>query len=156
MKSLHLVTDFQRGDKMGGRGSYLQHGGFTIQEYESTGETIDGIKVIQKVNSDTTSLPQMSNTPGTAYILKSNGKYKSLGIYGPDRRLRKAIDITHGHTNRPKSGNNEKFKRGVAHVHHMRGGRGNNVRLMADKEIKKYGKAILEIGGKLRDDKKKK
>lgn len=136
---------------MGGRGAYYQHGGFSVYEYEATGETIEGFKVIQMKGGGSASLPEMSNTPGTVYILKSHGYYKSLGIYGEDRRLRKAIDITHLHTNRFRSGKKERLRKGVAHVHNMRGGRGSNVRYMTKKEIKKYGRAIVAMGGRLRE-----
>ncbi len=134
---------------MGGRGAYSSKGGFSTQEYRSTGETIKGIKVIEQIKPGNAKLPQMSNTPNTEYILKSNGVYKSLGIYGSDRRLQKEIEIRHGHTNRPKSGKKEKLKKGVAHVHNIKGGRGNNVRYMTKKEIKKYGKAVIAMGGKI-------
>lgn len=120
-------------------------------EYEGTGESIAGIKVIKSLGSPSDPLPRFSGTPNAVYILKSGEHYKSLGIYGPDRELRKEIDITHGHTNRPKSGKKTKLKRGVAHVHNIRGGRENNVRYMTKKEIKKYGEAVIGMGGKVRE-----
>lgn len=135
---------------LGGRGAYFQHGGFSVQEYVSTGKTIDGYKVIRHKTKDQASLPQMSNTPGTVYILENSKGYKSIGIYGDDRRLRKEIDLRHGHTNRPASGKIERLRRGVAHVHNIRGGRGNNVRYMTKKEIKKYGALVIKLGGAVR------
>lgn len=134
---------------MGGRGTYSQRGGFKIYEYESTGERIEGFKVIKHKTDSHASLPQMSNTPGTVYILKSGNHYKSIGIYGDDRRLKKEINISHGHTNVYANGKVEKLKRGVAHIHHWQGGRQANVRYLTAKEIKKYGKAIIKMGGKL-------
>lgn len=136
---------------MGGRGAYLQSGGFKIQEYEATGETIGCIKVIRQKTKTAASLPEMSNTPGTAYILKSGSRYTTLGVYGNDRRLKKAFDITHGHKNRPQNGTIERLKRGIAHVHNINGGREANVRYMTLKEIKEYGKAIEGMGGKVRE-----
>ena len=129
---------------MGGRGAYLQSGGFKIQEYEATGETIGGIKVIQHKTKTAASLPEMSNTPGTAYILKSGGRYTTLGVYGNDRRLKKSFDITHGHKNRPKNGTIERLKMGIAHVHNINGGREANVRYMTLKEIKNMGRLSKE------------
>ena len=117
-------------------------------EYESTGEYIDGFKVIEKIGGGPSSLPRFSNSPDTVYILKSNGVYKSLGIYNEHRELTKQIDIRHGHVNKTKKGKREKLVKGVAHVHNIRGGRLNNVRYMTDKEIKKYGKAITLMGGR--------
>ena len=134
---------------MGGRGQYIQKGGFSKQVYRATGETVGGFKVIEHVSKNNASLPQMSNTPGVVYVLKSKGRYKSIGIYGQDRRLQKEIEITHGHKNRPKSGQKEHLSRGVAHVHNIRGGRENNVRYMTKKEIKKYGQAVIEMGGRV-------
>ena len=135
---------------MGGTKNYIQSGGFSIQEYADTGERVGGFKVIQHRSKKASSLPQMSDTPSTVYVLKSGGKYKSIGIYGPDRRLRKAIDVTHSHTNKPKNGKRVKLKAGVAHVHNMRGGRENNVRYMTQKEIKHYGSAVVLMGGRVR------
>lgn len=40
---------------------------------------------------------------------------------------------------------------GIAHVHNINGGREANVRYMTLKEIKKYGKAIEGMGGKVRE-----
>lgn len=137
---------------MGGRGAYYQRGGFSVYEYEATGETLEGFKVIRHKTNGHASLPQMSNTPGTVYILQNgDGHYKSMGIYGADRRLRKQIDIHRKHTNRYKSGKRVVLKKGVAHVHNWRGGRNSNVRYMTKKEIKKYGKAIVLMGGKLHE-----
>lgn len=139
---------------MGGRGAYYQKGGFSVQEYEATGELIQGIKVIVHKTDDHASLPQMSNTPGTIYILKNSQGYKSMGIYGPDRRIRKEIDLnitrnSHGHKNRFRDGHIEYLSRKVAHIHHWRGGRLNNVHYLTKKDIKKYGSIITQLGGKL-------
>lgn len=136
---------------MGGRGAFSSRGGFTKWEYRSTGEVIAGTKVIEKIGSKSASLPQFSNTPNTMYILKSNGRYTELGVYGPDRRIRKVIDITHRHTNRTKHGIKEVLKKGVAHIHHIRGGRESNVHYLTKKDIKLYGKIILAMGGKIRE-----
>jgi hypothetical protein len=133
---------------MGGRGAYFQKGGFRSYEYQATGETMGGFKVIEHKSKPNAGLPTMSNSPNAVYILKSHGYYKSIGIYGSDRRLQKEIDLGHGHTNRFKSGKKEHLQRGIAHVHHIKGGRDNNVRYMTQKEINKYGRAILEMGGK--------
>lgn len=139
---------------MGGRGAYFQKGGFSVQDYESTGEFIQGIKVIRHKFDDHASLPQMSNTPGTMYILKNSQGFKNVGIYGQDRRIQKEIHInvvknSHGHTNRFRDGHKIKLKRNVAHIHHWRGGRANNVHYLTKKDIKKYGNVITQIGGSL-------
>ena len=134
---------------MGGRGAYLQRGGFSVQEYQATGETVGGFKVIEHKTKKNAPLPQMSVAPDAVYVLKSSGRLKAIGIYGKDRRLKKEIEIAHGHKNRYKDGHVKILKRGIAHVHHINGGRENNVRYMTGKEIKKYGEAVIEMGGRV-------
>lgn len=129
-----------------GRGRSKINGRYN--EYKSTGEVLGGIKVIESIKSPRDPLPRFSGSPNAVYILKSHGYYKSIGIYGENRELKKEIDISHGHVNRPKSGKKESLKKGVAHVHNIYGGRENNVRYMTKKEIKKYGKAVIAMGGK--------
>lgn len=141
---------------MGGRGAYSQKGGFKIQQYEATGEVIGGIKVIRDKRDKpgvkgSFKPPEMSNTPGTAYIFQSHNKYKNLLTYGMDRSSKQSYDLTHSHTNRPKNGKVEKLKLGVVHVHNIRGGRENNVRYMTKKEIKKYGHIMRRLGVKVRE-----
>lgn len=133
---------------MGGRGAYKPSGGFEYYEYERTGEIIEGVKVIRHKTSSKAPMPRFSNSPGAIYILQNKEGYKSIGIYGPDRRIRKEIEISHSHTNRYKSGRTEKLDLGVAHVHNIHGGRENNVRYMTKKEIKLYGSIITKIGGR--------
>lgn len=128
---------------MGGRGQYLQKGGFRVQTYHAVGE-IDGVKVIERIDGRPGFMPRMSNSPNAIYILKSNGYYKSIGIYGSDRRLRKDIHIQHSHENRL----GEEIPKGIAHVHNLRGGRLNNVRKMSKKERRKYGALVQKMGGK--------
>ena len=131
---------------MGGRGAYLQKGGFSYQEYEATGETINGIKVIKHKTRPNASLPEMSNTPGAVYILHNPVGYKQLGIYGKDRRLKKTIEFMHGHKQKI-NGKKVHLKRGVVHVHNHKGGRSNNVRYINKREIKKYGSVLSKMGG---------
>ena len=54
------------------------------------------------------------------------------------------------YSSRDKKGNTiiKNLKVGVAHVHIIKGGRGNNTRYMTKKEIKKYGKYIEFMGGR--------
>ena len=122
---------------------------FDKYEYEANGERINGIKVIVP-KDDHGSLPTMSQTPSTTYILKKKGNYISIGIYGYDRRLIKSIDIAHLHRSKTNAGKKIEFPKGVAHVHNYRGGRGNNVRLLTKAEIAKYGDTIIKMGGKLK------
>lgn len=84
------------------------------------------------------SLPRMSNSPESLYILKNEeGKMKSLGVYNDKREIVKEIDIGHGHKVRSRNGKLVKYlKRGVAHTHTTKGGRENNTRYMTKKEKK--------------------
>ena len=132
-----------------GRGRSKVNGKYN--EYKATGEYIEGIKVIESLEEGSTRVPRYSGSPNSVYILKVNGNYKAIGIYNEHRELVKEIEISHGHTNRPKSGKKSKLRRGVAHVHNIRGGRENNIRYMTKKEIKKYGKAIEKMGGRVRE-----
>lgn len=121
---------------MGGRGSYLQKGGFKVQDYKVV-DIIAGIKVLSKRNdkNKSTNLPTMSNTPGTMYMSKNKRGYiKQLRIYGNDRRAKIDIDFDHKH------------KGMQPHIHFYKGGRENNVRELTKKDIKKYGKILKEIG----------
>lgn len=96
-------------------------------------------------------MPRMSNSPNAMYIYKNaKGTTKSLGIYSDKRELIKEFNIDHDHPQRNKNGEVIRtLKEGVAHVHIIKGGRGNNTRYMTKKEIKKYGKYIKFMGGKI-------
>ena len=137
----------------GGRGAYLNPSGFTTYKYETV-DRIGEFKVIREKNikdKQTTSLPQMSSHANENYILENAvGDRKQIGIYDKYRRIDKYIDFSHGHNIRDKNNKVVKrLKRGVAHIHFVKGGRDNNVRYLNQKEIKKYGKIIVELGGKL-------
>lgn len=114
-----------------------------------TVDMVDGIKVIKSNKNGPMSLPKMAGKSG-AYILENaKGQRNSIAIYDSSGHIARQIDFGHGHTNRPKSGKNEYLKRGVAHVHSIKGGRENNVRYMTSREIKKYGSLVVKLGGKL-------
>lgn len=132
-------------EKRGGVNAWPYH------DYETV-EKIDGIKVIRQIAGGNASLPRFSNSKNAVYILKDKktGKYKSIGIYGEDRRIKKEIEFTHGHKIRNKDGSvKEVLVRGVAHIHFSNGGRENNVRYLNKKEIKRYGDIVVRIGGKV-------
>jgi hypothetical protein len=122
--------------------------GKTTGYYKTVGE-FDGAEIITPIAGGSGSLPRMSNSPNAIYIFKNaKGQMKSLGIYNDKRELEKELNIGHGH--RDKKGNTiiKNLKVGVAHVHIIKGGRGNNTRYMTKKEIKKYGKYIEFMGGR--------
>lgn len=72
---------------MGGRGSFLESGGFSAPARWHTIDYVDGIKVLAlKDTKASVSLPERSNTPGTSYIsLRKNGAFDQLRVFGNDR-----------------------------------------------------------------------
>jgi hypothetical protein len=120
---------------VGGRGAMLQQkASERIPEYKTAGY-IAGIKVLKalKENKDG-SLPDMSNTPGTRYILlDKNDNFKRMRIY--DNNRHPVIDIDYGHSHKGSD---------KLHIHFWKGGRDNNGRSLTRKEKKKYGKILRE------------
>ena len=54
---------------MGSRGSFLESGGFSAPTKWETVDYVEGIKVLAPKDSNASiSLPERSNTPGTAYL----------------------------------------------------------------------------------------
>lgn len=119
---------------MGARGK------FSEKVFRFTGKIINNISVIEK-QKGSASIPRMSKNPNDVYILKSKKGYKSIGIYNQYNELYAEINIDHPHKDIP---------RGIAHIHFIFGGRANNVRMLTKKEIKKYGKTIEQMGGKVK------
>ena len=72
---------------MGSSGAFLKSGGFTEQKWEEAG-TFHGIKILVKKNStEQPSLPFLSNTPGTGYLLLSEkGIFKQFRQFGENRK----------------------------------------------------------------------
>ena len=111
---------------MGGRGDYLQKGGFTTQNYHVVG-TINGVKIIERINrnpKEKNNLPIMSNTPSTAYVLlDENGSFLQYRKYGSDRRALFDIDYGRHHSTDD-----------WLHIHFYKGGREANTRSLTEKE----------------------
>ena len=74
---------------MGSRGSFLESGGFSTPAQWHTVDYVDGIKVLEpKDPGKSISLPERSNTPGTAYISyrKDVDKtFSQLRVFGENR-----------------------------------------------------------------------
>ena len=72
---------------MGSRGSFLESGGFSTPRKWDTIDYIDGIKVLApKDKKASMSLPERSNTPGTAYVMyRKDGTFDQLRVFGADR-----------------------------------------------------------------------
>jgi len=110
-----------------------------IPEYKTVGY-IAGVKVLKALKDGKHgSLPDMSNTPNTKYILldKDEG-FKRLRVY--DQNRHPVFDIDYGHTHKGS---------GKLHIHFWKGGRDNNARSLTGKEIKKYGKILRAAGVKI-------
>ena len=80
---------------MGGRGAFLESGGFSRQDYIGK-PLIDGIKLVKHITNPNSGLPQYSNTPHTAYVRRdTKGHINQIRFY----RGRKAkYDVDWGHT----------------------------------------------------------
>ncbi len=79
---------------MGSRGSFLENGGFSVPAKWHTVDYVRGIKVLELKNPKSSrSLPERSNTPGTAYLLyRADGRFDQLRTFGADRIPRYDID----------------------------------------------------------------
>lgn len=69
---------------MGSRGSFLESGGFSAPAKWETVDYVEGIKVLAPKDSNASiSLPERSNTPGTAYLsYRKNGTFDQLRVFG--------------------------------------------------------------------------
>ena len=72
---------------MGGRGAFLESGGFEGPLLWKGNNEIDGVKVLELIDPrKRTSLPERSNTPETAYIsLDREGSFKQLRVFDQNR-----------------------------------------------------------------------
>ncbi len=98
---------------MGGTKYYLETGGFSYYDFKTIGKTVNGIKILEKINGNNSSLPLYSNTPYTMYAIRDSKlkTLKQITIYssGKDGRQKtKDLDWSHGHG---------KFSKGEIHVH---------------------------------------
>lgn len=107
--------------------------GKTTGYYKTVGE-FDGAEIITPIAGGSGSLPRMSNSPNAIYIFKNaKGQMKSLGIYNDKRELEKEFNIGHSHKDWKENKIVRNLKKGVAHVHIIRGGRNSNTRYMTKK-----------------------
>jgi hypothetical protein len=115
---------------MGGRGAMLgKKPSERIPGYKTVGY-IAGIKVLKPIK-DHGKLPEMSNTPGTSYILLTKeGELKQFRTYDYSRHPKLDIDFDHYHN-------------GIKPHIHFYGHRKKDFRALTAKEKKKY-KRILE------------
>lgn len=72
---------------MGSRGSFLESGGFSTPVRWHTVDYVDGIKVLApKDPKASISLPERSNTPGTAYIsYRKDGTFDQYIVFDENR-----------------------------------------------------------------------
>lgn len=126
-----------------------RRGGRIFNPKYKTVDMVDGVKVITLKAGGSMALPFVAGSSRMYILENSKGERKKIAIYDSSGYLAKEIHFDKGHTNRPKSGKKEYLKRGVAHVHNVKGGWGNNVRYLTSREIKKYGNLIAKLGGKV-------
>ena len=85
---------------MGSRGSFLENGGFSTPARWHTVDYIDGIKVLApKDPKASISLPERSNTPGTAYVsYRKDGTFDQYIVFDANRMPVYEIDYgVHDH-----------------------------------------------------------
>ena len=72
---------------MGSRGSFLENGGFSTPARWHTVDYMDGIKVLApKDPKASISLPERSNTPGTAYVsYRKDGTFDQYIVFDANR-----------------------------------------------------------------------
>lgn len=72
---------------MGSRGSFLENGGFSAPARWHTIDYIDGVKVLApKDPKASISLPERSNTPGTAYVsYRKDGTFDQYVVFDANR-----------------------------------------------------------------------
>ena len=72
---------------MGSRGAFLESGGFSTPARWHTVDYVDGIKVLApKDPKASISLPERSNTPGTAYIsYRKDGTFDQYIVFDANR-----------------------------------------------------------------------
>ena len=100
---------------MGSRGSFLESGSFSTPAKWHTVNYVDGVKVLEpKDPKASISLPERSNTPGTAYVAyRKDGVFKQYIQFDKDRLPVYRIDYgTHRskfslHVHYFKNGNKE-------------------------------------------------
>lgn len=73
--------------KLGSRGSFLKGGGFSSPAKWHTVDYVDGVKVLApKDRKASISLPERSNTPGTAYVsYRKDGTFSQYIVFDADR-----------------------------------------------------------------------
>ncbi len=79
---------------MGSRGSFLESGGFSTPAKWHTVDYVDGVKVLEpKDPKASLSLPERSNTPGTAYVsYKKDGAFSQYIQFDNNRMPEYQID----------------------------------------------------------------
>ena len=125
---------------MGGRGAFMEKGGFTVYDFEAV-RYVEGIKVLEpKKKDDSFKAPVRSNTPSTSYIrVAKDGKSAMLRVYGQDRFP--LIDYEYGkHKDGKKTWHVQTWKDGVRQEDH---------RPMTTKEKKRYARLFKKAGLKL-------
>ena len=123
---------------MGGRGAFLETGGFTVYDFEAV-RYVEGIKVLEPKNKEKSwDIPHRSNTPGTSYIkVERHGKTAILRKYGQERKP--IMDFEYG------------IDGGVYtwHTHTWKGDVKGKAKSMDDAEKERYARLFKKAGLKL-------
>ncbi|MBR3628760.1 MAG: hypothetical protein IKN42_07980 [Elusimicrobia bacterium] len=98
---------------MGSRGSFLESGSFSAPAKWQTVDYVDGVKVLEPKNPKASiSLPERSNTPGTAYVAyRKDGVFKQYIQF--DKNRLPVYRIDYGRHDKNKSLHIHFFKNGI-------------------------------------------
>ena len=128
---------------MGGRGSFLESGGFSHQEYRRARDPIAGIKVLRHIGDPHKGLPEFCNTPNTMYLREDGmGNITQLRLY-KDRKP--FLDVDWGH-------NHGDFKKGIPHVQEWHESsdecfvRSSTTRALSSSERKRFNDVFRALG----------
>lgn len=121
---------------MGGTKKFDDFGNLKEQTFKTVGITKNGIKILEKIDGGSASLPMYSNTPFTSYAAKDSDTslLKQISVYGgkEGRKKIKDLDWSHKHTN--PDGKTFPFGQIHVHIYNEKGKRSNYARKPSKKE----------------------
>ena len=118
---------------MGGRGAFLESGGFSTPNLWHSISYIYGIKIlVPRKEGKSLSLPERSNTPSTSYLIyKPDGTFKQMRIFDSERKP--VYDIDYHIVNGKLILHKHIYKNGIRGAEHIP---------LTQEEHKKYDKFL--------------
>ena len=123
---------------MGGRGTYSK--GIDVPFTFKCVGYIEGVKVLQPINTKNRKLPGDSHSSESYILLDRNGVFKQMRIYNADLTWKKDIDFGGEHDL------TEHYQK-VLHIHEFdENGKRTDARYPTTEERKKYDKYFVGLG----------